>query len=169
MKAQPWSTARRDARSDGGFTLIELLVVVLILGILAAIVAFAVGAFTSTSVAVSCDSDAKSVETAATAYEASNHGQYPSSVALLADTPGAGDTGGPYLRTKLGNSGYYTIGLDASGDVTVQLSPNDPASKLYGYTVTGTTSAVNWGSWKFAAPGAGQQPGLSGKAICSGA
>lgn len=160
----------RDDEMTGepGFTLIELLIVVLILGILAAIVAFAVGAFTSQSVTAACETDARSVATAISAYGAHNGGT-PGSVSVLSATPGAGDPGGPYLRTPFGNSGYYRFGVDASGNVTVQLGANDPAARLYQYTATGTTSAVSYDGFRFAAPTGGQKSGLAGLNICAGA
>ena len=77
---QPWSDSdeRREQRGDeGGFTLIELLIVIVILGILAAIVVFAVQNLTGSSAKASCGSDMKTVETAVEAYKAQ-----------LADYPG---------------------------------------------------------------------------------
>src|SRR5262245_21559667 len=62
---------RREERGDeGGFTLIELLIVIVILGILAAIVVFAVQNLTSQSAKASCGSDYKTVETAMETYKA---------------------------------------------------------------------------------------------------
>ena len=57
-------------RSDEGFTLIELLIVIVILGVLAGIVVFAVGGINDTSKISACKSDVKTVETAAEAYYA---------------------------------------------------------------------------------------------------
>lgn len=69
--------ARREERGDeGGFTLIELLIVIVILGILAAIVVFAVQNLTGSSASASCKSDMKTVETAVEAFDA-QVGHYP--------------------------------------------------------------------------------------------
>src|SRR3954470_19276670 len=69
-------------RSDeGGFTLIELLIVIIILGILAAIVVFAVGNTRKDSVANSCKTDFKSVELSAEAINTKS-GSYPLTVAV---------------------------------------------------------------------------------------
>jgi prepilin-type N-terminal cleavage/methylation domain-containing protein len=51
-----------------GFTLIELLIVIVILGILAAIVVFAVGGITDKGTNSACASDYKTVQTAEEAY-----------------------------------------------------------------------------------------------------
>ena len=57
-------------QSDGGFTLIELLVVIVILGILAGVVVFAVGGITDRGEESACEATAKSVETASEAFKA---------------------------------------------------------------------------------------------------
>jgi prepilin-type N-terminal cleavage/methylation domain-containing protein len=59
-------------KQDEGFTLIELLVVIVILGILAAVVVFAVGGITDRGAESACEATAKSVETASEAYYAQN-------------------------------------------------------------------------------------------------
>jgi prepilin-type N-terminal cleavage/methylation domain-containing protein len=61
----------RAARaSQSGFTLIELLIVIVILGVLAGIVVFAVSAFNNDGVTAACKSDAKNVEVASEAFYA---------------------------------------------------------------------------------------------------
>lgn len=84
----------RALREDEGFTLIELLIVIVILGILAAIVVFAVGNSTSQAKTSACNADVKTVETALEAYKA-NNGGYPASGDYT--TLNAG-TGGPFLK-----------------------------------------------------------------------
>jgi len=66
---------------EEGFTLIELLIVIVILGILAGIVVFAVGSARSDSVSSACKADAKTVSTAAEAGKAKT-GSYPAQGAL---------------------------------------------------------------------------------------
>ena len=68
---------RLDAGRQDGFTLIELLIVIVILGILAAIVVFAVGGISDRGNKSACKADLKSVETAVEAYRAKK-GTYPS-------------------------------------------------------------------------------------------
>lgn len=86
----------RKARRDEGFTLIELLIVIVILGILAAIVVFAVGTATTDSKLSACKADKKTVAVAMEAYKAKN-GNYP--------TAEAGLTSG-FLRTFPSSADY---------------------------------------------------------------
>jgi len=64
---------RRDAR---GFSLIELLIVIAILGVLAAIVTFAVGGFSGAGEQEACKTDKRSLTTALEAYK-NKYGGYP--------------------------------------------------------------------------------------------
>jgi len=110
-------------RDQGGFTLIELLIVIIILAILAAIVVFAVGSTNSNAVAASCNADAKSVETAAEAYDAQMNG-YPSAIAELTTTTqnSQGMSVGPWLKQSPSTTNGYTITLGTgttAGDVFV--------------------------------------------------
>ena len=81
---------RGDAGSEG-FTLIELLIVMLILGVLAATVVYAVQGITGNSVEAACGYDLKTVETAVEAYKG-EMGNYPMGMLSLS---GATDSWGP--------------------------------------------------------------------------
>jgi prepilin-type N-terminal cleavage/methylation domain-containing protein len=59
-----------DRKSEKGFTLTELLVVIAILGILAAVVVFAVGGINNTSKTSACAADKNTIQTAEEAYYA---------------------------------------------------------------------------------------------------
>ena len=105
-------TRLRDARHDEGFTLIELLIVIIILGILAAIVIFAVGGLSGQGATEACKTDGKTIDTAVEAYYAKKN-TYPTAPALnaflqlkleniLKDKPNADSTKGKYYFTYTG-------------------------------------------------------------------
>lgn len=138
--------SQRDApKSETGFTLIELLLILVILGILAATVVFALSGTASSAAVASCNTDAKSVELAAEAFHdnranTADFGNYPNastgtpsgSSQLLA--PSSSNYGGPYLRTWP-SSPHYTITIGTSGHVLVDGkdyddSPTNPCSSV---------------------------------------
>lgn len=59
-------------KNDKGFTLVELLIVIVILGILATVTVFAVRGITTKAQTNACDTEVKTLQTAAQAYFASN-------------------------------------------------------------------------------------------------
>ena len=69
-------------KNEGGFTLIELLLVIIILGVLAGIVVFAIGGISDRGDNAACASDVKNVEVAQEAYFAANKA-YAANVAAL--------------------------------------------------------------------------------------
>lgn len=61
---------RKVRRDDKGFTLIELVIVIVILGILAAVVVFAVSGINDRGQTAACKADVKAIDTAAESYYA---------------------------------------------------------------------------------------------------
>jgi len=132
------SMSRRE--SQGGFTLVELLIVIVILAILAAIVVFAVGTTSKNAVAASCSADAKSVETAMSAYDA-QLASYPPSLAALATTAaGPNGTVGPWLRAVPSTTHYVVTNVGANLFV---LPPSEAGPT---YSVPGYTAAAAAGN-----------------------
>jgi prepilin-type N-terminal cleavage/methylation domain-containing protein len=101
---------RAVRHSDSGFTLTELLITIIILGVLAAIVVFAVGAFTNDGKQAACQADKRTVQVASDAYRAKNNAYAPSMAALQTAN---------YLKSVPGTSGGYQIDYNAgTGAVT---------------------------------------------------
>jgi general secretion pathway protein G len=122
---------KKKGDEEEGFTLIELLIVIVILGILAAIVVFAVGGTGKNAAAAACNADAKSLETALEAYKAQNGGTFPPSPAANTATdpgwkalvqPAAGNNT-PYLRS-IPSTAHYTLWWNQADGGVFVLSAN---------------------------------------------
>jgi general secretion pathway protein G len=107
---------RKARQSESGFTLIELLIVIVILGVLAGIVVFAVGGVTDRGQTAACKADLKTVSTAVEAYRA-GHPAYPAAGTVSA----AGVAGGGWtdlVPSFLHSAPVATVTLGAGGAVT---------------------------------------------------
>ena len=111
---------------ESGFTLIELLIVIVVLGILAAVVIFALSGVTASSAVSACNADAKSVEVAIQAYN-TQHGTMPGdSSSLIGQTTG-------YLRQWPSNGNHYAIAIDGNGNVFVNPNSSTPTTAAPNY------------------------------------
>ena len=125
---------RAAGEIDGGFTLIELLIVIVVLGILAAIVVFALGNVTGKSAAAACQSDAKTVGVGVAALLAENpqyatagltSANFKTDMTLAsAGTPAPTDIKGmPFVQTWPNSSSYSIAVSDGTTPALVVTSP----------------------------------------------
>jgi general secretion pathway protein G len=112
VKSVQATLRKRINSQNAGFTLIELLIVIVILGILAAIVVFAVGTATTDSKLSSCKADRKTLNVALEAYKA-KVGTYPTT----AQTSTANVLTPTYIKTWPGGASY-SFSVDTAGVVT---------------------------------------------------
>lgn len=111
------SRVRKALNNEGGFTLIELLIVIVILGILAAIVVFAVSGITDRGTKSACASDRESVTAAAEAYFAkTNPGVYSTDISGLVAANLLHSSASISGATLTGNG--YTVAYTYNGATT---------------------------------------------------
>jgi len=116
---------RAARKNESGFTLIELLIVIVILGVLAGVVVFAVNGISDRGVTAACKADKNTVEVATEAYYA-KFNSFPGPADAVAGAPTPAEslvhlttlktTG--FLKTLPSNT-QYSILLASTGAVTV--------------------------------------------------
>jgi general secretion pathway protein G len=121
---------RESGESGGGFTLIELLIVIVVLGILAAVVIFALGGITGKSAVSACQSDGATLSTSIAAFKDQN-ANVTATQALLTGT----SDGGPYVQSWPNSIPHFSFaiaiavgtptGATAVGQLVVAVSPAD--------------------------------------------
>jgi general secretion pathway protein G len=187
MLGQRATTERHTGASDGGFTLIELMIVIVVLGILAGITIFGVGAFRSDARNAACRTDVRTLLTANAAYAAQHDGASAHTAQVLVDegyigsAPSSGVTFADGVTSPATIDGCTgdelaltppsdtpTIGATASGST---VHPGDPGTPDFTASVTVTVTdqdhvvvegAVVAGAWSDGATGTGCTTDASG-------
>ncbi len=138
MVEESGAAARVPTRGRySGFALVELLIVIVILGILAGIVVFAVQNLTSSTAHASCGSDFKTVQTAVEAYKA-QMGSYPDGGGVTDSDPatppsltvGVPPGGTNATAVLLSGSEVNGTGKDSLGNATAN-NPSPYSSPVY--------------------------------------
>lgn len=127
----------QQKRNEEGFTLIELLIVIIVLGILAAIVVFAVSGTRKDAVASSCKAELKSIQLSAEAMFTKN-GIYPAG-----DPVGTGN--GALLKAMpTTNAAEYTFAYAQTGSGTgYQVTVTDQNSTPADTSVDSCSAVTN--------------------------
>jgi general secretion pathway protein G len=102
--------------------LIEVLIVIVVLGILSAVVIFALGGITKKTAVASCQADGATVANALQAYNTQNAGTADAKANQTNMLNGTSANGGnPYLQSWPANDPHYAFGLSSDGRLIIEV------------------------------------------------
>jgi general secretion pathway protein G len=122
---------QRDAGEINGFTLLEVLIVIVVLGILAAVVIFALGGISSKTAVAACEADGATVSSAIADFNNQNENTAVTTAGLLNGTTANGNSS--YIQSWPNNTPHYAFALStavgtpphatAAGQLEVSITP----------------------------------------------
>src|SRR5271170_6706794 len=144
---------RGRGEDQGGFTLLEILIVIVVLGILAAIVIFALGGVTGKTAIAACQGDGATLQVSVATFNNQNPGVTVTQTLLLSGTAANGNN--PYVQSWPSSLPHFAYaistavgaptGATAIGQLDVSVAPAgnvDGTGTYIPYTSPGSCSAA---------------------------